>query len=297
MRCSGHESFACRYSWIPKALESLREGPKTLEDEDEAMVRLGVGKNMVRSIRFWIQVFGTAESCKQGLVPTRFGGAVFGERGLDPYLEDPKTLWLLHWNVSSIRDDALFAWDFILSRWPKAEFTRSEVAAAAARSLRGADKAISKVTLDQHLDIFIRTYCASAPDDTALEDELDSPLAQIRLVERVATRVADKANEDLYALRIDEKPEVSPQMFVYCVDDFWQRHRPNEKTLSFRDVAFAPGGPGTVFRLTEQSVRSRLESIESDSNGHFDYNESSGVPSIARTRVRSPQLKDVYAST
>ena len=54
-RFSGHESFPCRYAWLPKAFAAIAEDPLAFADEEKAMIRLGVGKNMVRSIRFWMQ--------------------------------------------------------------------------------------------------------------------------------------------------------------------------------------------------------------------------------------------------
>lgn len=51
-RFSGHETFACRYSWLPKAFAELSSSPLLFTNEENAMVRLGVGKNMVKSIRF-----------------------------------------------------------------------------------------------------------------------------------------------------------------------------------------------------------------------------------------------------
>ncbi len=52
MRFSGHESFVCRYAWLPKAFRAIVQDPAAFRDEEQAMVSLGVGKNMVRSIRF-----------------------------------------------------------------------------------------------------------------------------------------------------------------------------------------------------------------------------------------------------
>ncbi len=52
-RFTGHETFPCRYTWIPKAFTALEADPKTFADDEYAMVSLGVGKNMVRAIRFW----------------------------------------------------------------------------------------------------------------------------------------------------------------------------------------------------------------------------------------------------
>ena len=73
-RFSGHESFSCRYAWIPKAVESLQKEPCLFSDIDHAMVRLGLGKNMVRSLRFWIQAMRVADPAPDGgLQLTDFG--------------------------------------------------------------------------------------------------------------------------------------------------------------------------------------------------------------------------------
>ena len=70
----------------------------------DAPVIIGVGKNMVRSIRFWglaakllVEDPEAPNRRSPGLVPTRVGHALFGEMGWDPFMEDPGTLWLLHW--------------------------------------------------------------------------------------------------------------------------------------------------------------------------------------------------------
>src|SRR4051812_40847827 len=65
-RISGHETFSFRYTWLPKAVRGLLTNPKLFTDEDEAMVVLGVGKNMVRSIRFWAQASGVSKSTGKG---------------------------------------------------------------------------------------------------------------------------------------------------------------------------------------------------------------------------------------
>jgi hypothetical protein len=85
-RISGHETFPCRYTWLPKAVRGLRENSRLFSDEARAMVDLGVGKNMVRSIRFWSQVAGMATAGVKGggHLLTNFGTALLGERGLDP---------------------------------------------------------------------------------------------------------------------------------------------------------------------------------------------------------------------
>lgn len=49
---SGHESFPFRHTWLTKGVTAFAKDP-TIFSKDEAMVILGVGKNMVQSIRHW----------------------------------------------------------------------------------------------------------------------------------------------------------------------------------------------------------------------------------------------------
>jgi hypothetical protein len=129
-RISGHESFPCRYTWLPKAVRAVKEDPSLLSDDnDRAMVTLGLGKNMVRSVRFWSQAAGVATPAgkRAGHSLTDFGSAVFGERGYDPFLEDIRTLWLIHWNFSTDIRNPLLAWDYLLNRWHEPELVPSVV--------------------------------------------------------------------------------------------------------------------------------------------------------------------------
>lgn len=76
---SGHETFPFRYTWLPKAVKTVKNNPKIFSDEDYAMVSLGVGKNMVRAIRFWAEASGIIKfQGKDGFVVTEFGEILFG---------------------------------------------------------------------------------------------------------------------------------------------------------------------------------------------------------------------------
>jgi uncharacterized protein DUF4007 len=260
MRYSGHESFACRYAWLPKAYQALRDHPTILADEERAMVELGVGKNMVRSIRFWVEVMNVAAPQGRGLDPTPFGHAVLDVDGLDPFLEDVRTLWMLHWHLSTHAEEPLFAWRYLLNHWPHAELTRSEVLSAFRRESANAGLSHSDVTLGQHLDVFLHTYLPSRAEATA-EDSIDGPLVELALLQHVGEqRVGDGGRrESVYAFRREPKPEIPAELFEYCLHDFWQQWHPGEATLTFRDVAAAPCGVGQVFKLPEDDVRARLE--------------------------------------
>lgn len=263
-RFSGHESFACRYAWLPKAYAGLQNDPALFIDEEVAMLELGIGKNMVRSLRFWVEATGMAEPVptntrQKGLRPTLLAQAVFERDGFDPYLEDARTQWLLHWTLSSKTDAPLFAWDYLISHWPLPEFSRSEALAAFVRESRRLDGNHSETTLAQHLDVFLHTYLPSRGTAVGVEDSLDGPLVDLNLLIAVGDRRNDAGRfEPVYAFRREPKPEISDALFDYCLMDFWSRFS-GEETLSLRAVALGPGSPGQVFKLTEDDVRARLE--------------------------------------
>jgi hypothetical protein len=262
MRFSGHESFACRYAWLSKAFRAIVQDPATFRDEEQAMVRLGVGKNMVRSIRFWVEVMGIAvPHPDKTLVPTCFGQAIFAEEGFDPFLEDVRTLWLLHWHVAARVADPLFAWDFLLYKWPYAELTRSEVLAAFLRESRRLNLSHSEVTLGQHLDVFLHTYVPTRGAQGILEESLDCPLAELELLQIVGERHIDGTGrrEPVYAFRHESKPDITMALFEYCLDDYWQRRHAGEATLTYRDIAVAPGSLGQLLKLPEDDIRTRLD--------------------------------------
>ena len=101
-----HESFPLRFGWITKGLQALADDPKIFT-RDDATVVLGVGKNMVASIRYWLQATRIAHRDPKAntLKPTPIAEIVFGDDG-DPYLEDEGTIWLLHWLLATNPKDA-----------------------------------------------------------------------------------------------------------------------------------------------------------------------------------------------
>lgn len=294
-RFSGHETFPFRYSWLPKAYGALARNPDAFADDEQAMVELGVGKNMVRAIRFWVQACGIAEPLRGGgYVNTPFGRTIFDKKnGLDPFLEDRRTLWLLHWKLATHRDEPLFAWDYLLNRWPHPELSRTEVTKEFAHQANLLDRKLSSVTLDQHFDVFLHSYVPTkSPKGEILEDNLDCPLVELELIRRVGERSVDAKfrREAIYAFRREPKPDITSELFTYCLADFWLSRGKHELTLTFRDVSVAEGSPGQIFKLPETDVRQRLEAPEGQSR-FFRYQESAA---LQRVEKRSePNLNDL----
>ena len=182
---SGHETFPFRYPWLKKGYDAVCEDGAAFLRND-AITTLGVGKNMVRSIRHWCLTAGVVEASGAGeagsLRPTPLGKRLFADDGLDPYLEDPGTLWLLHWQIASNRYRAA-TWFWTFGCFHEPEFTRDGLTAALCKwteTLPG--KKAAPVSVRRDVEVFLRTYVPSRHGRETLEDSLDCPLTELGLI-------------------------------------------------------------------------------------------------------------------
>jgi hypothetical protein len=282
-RFSGHETFACRFAWIPKVYQLLKWTPEAWSDDDLSMVEMGLGKNMVRSAKFWAFAMGlVAGRPGKDLAVTTFGERIFRDGGFDPYIEHPATPWLLHWKLSSNAGIPLFAWNFMLNKWPHPEFSRNDVLKMFERESVRLGYEHSEITLSQHLDAFLHTYLPSR-NEVNIEDSLDGPLADLGLLQVVGERRAGGARRELiYAFRRGRKPEISSALFNFTVDDYWKTRRAGEATISLRELSVGDCSPGRILLLNEDDIRLRLEATAVGTRG-FEY-----LPSAIDGRIVRP---------
>ena len=270
---------------MPKLVRGLCESSIFLSDQYKAMVELGVGANMVSAIRTWGKEMGVMEEDKEnkGFCPTSFGQAVFGHGGHDEFLEDQSTLWLLHWNLCT-QKHPLHAWYYMINHWHKADFSSSEVLVEFAK-----DEKSTEASRKRHLDVFLRTYAgSSAAKNEVQEDNLDSPLVELNFIRKIGDRTLSSENdsgrrESIYSFRFESKPEISDELFVYCLADYWSKFSSSEETLDFSSIGSGAYSLGQVFKLPESSIRKRLENMERITDGAYAFDDSAAIPRVVRS--------------
>ncbi|HAM43746.1 MAG TPA: DUF4007 domain-containing protein [Propionibacteriaceae bacterium] len=282
---SGHETFALRYGWLTKAVEAVGHEPDVFS-RDDAIVRLGVGKNMVRSIRHWGLATGILEEeagTRGGLARvSELGRLLFLEPGGDPYLEDPATLWLLHWQLL-VHPQRLTTWSWTFSSLPSVEFTKEYLVAALIEAAKRLSRAAPReASVRRDVDVFVRTYVLSRCSEGAVyEDSFDCPLAELELLEEV---------DGVYRLRRGPKPSLPEAVFAFAVTDYWTRTADRRETLSFSDLCYGENSPGACFKLDENSLIDRLEGLEAYTDGDLLYADTSGLKQLYR-RVNRPRFE------
>lgn len=303
-RFSGHETFPCRYAWLPKAAQAVNEKSDILTSakEDDAMVELGVGKNMVRSIRFWAEAADIITHSKIGHELTDFGRELLLER--DPYLEDIQTLWLIHWKLATNQKALIFAWDYLLNQFHEPELYASSVVRVFSKAAtQVSEKQISLGSLGQLYDVFLHSYVPTrGRKGEVREDNLDCPLVELDLLRQTGftKSVLNPGRlEAKYVFRREEKPEIGHALFAFCLEEFWKNRfwteETKEQSIPVHSIVSGRGSPGQVFKIPESDIRTRLFGLEKHTDGFFTFEESAAIPRVVRDRKKeAPSLAGIY---
>ena len=276
---SGHETFPLRYGWLKKACDRVTQTEEQPDNRaacwgDDAIARFGVGKNMVASIRHWAKATGLViEPEINSVRTTELGDLLFGPKGLDPYMEHPATLWLIHWQLAARPKKTAWFWAF--SHYPAIIFERDVLVTKLQRLARDRNwSRVANTTIENDVRCFIRTYVARRPSGkTGHDDALESPLTELGLIKAIG-------KNDGFRFVRGPKATLGDGIFTYALMDFWSRYAPNAATLSLEAVAHAPGGPGRVFQFDENDVADRLAMLDDATGGALRWSETAGLKQV-----------------
>ena len=279
---SGHETFPLRYGWLKKAFNRVADTEHQSDNkaacwDDDAIARFGVGKNMVASMRHWAKAARVIkEPALNSVRTTELGRLLFGPKGLDPYMEHPATLWLIHWQLTARADKTTWFWAF--SHYPAITFERDGLIKKLSRLAKDRNwSRTANTTVKNDVACFIRTYVARQPSaKMGHDDALESPLTELGLIKAISKK-------DGFRFVRGPKPTLSDGIFTFALIDFWSRCAPNAATLSFEAIAHAPGGPGRVFQFEENDVVDRLTVLDDVTGGALRWSETAGLKQVVRS--------------
>ena len=187
MRFRAHETFAIRKGWLHKGMKNIVNSPTVFIDKDvNPMEKLGLGTNMVKALRYWLQVAGlTYENQKTRMqFLTRFGKLVWEN---DKYIEEDGTLYLIHYFLSSNKEMGT-SWYYFFNHYNSTEFTKESYLESMKLFLydqekenEGKEIKFSERALLEDLDCILRTYLPSQTKYSP-ESNMDSPFLDLQLL-------------------------------------------------------------------------------------------------------------------
>lgn len=286
-----HETFPLRYGWLPKGYEAITKDAAALQHPERAMVELGVGRNMVNAIQYWLQTTGVIEIKDGSARTTELGQTIFDFDG-DPYLEDDATLWLLHWLIAANAERATgFFWFF--NRFASPRFRDKDLVEAltdfVTNELQQTKR--SQNTLKSDISALVRMYAATPGRN---DEHLDSPLADLGLIE--------PDPEAGYRSMRTTQPFLPTVALHFALAQRFAAESEQQPALPVRTLLYGDdrkAAPGAAFRLSEEGFMERLEAVLADYPGSYELRDTAGVNQIYRgSELQEPLaiLRDYYAS-
>lgn len=256
MRFSGHETFCVREGWLHKGLRMLMEEPEKLYHEYAADF-LGVGSNMAKSIRHWLQATGLAitDEDKRGrLMVTELGQLLYKS---DPYFIDTSSWWLLHINLVSqpIYSDT---WHWFFNSFNLERFDRAIVVENLRQYIQIANGRLPSIkTLERDTACLLASYSRNIPPDNGdPEESRDCPFRDLGLLSHFRS-------SGQYQLHHNAKV-IHPCVFGYCVSRAYEDA--GQGDIAVQRLLREPGGPGRAFVLTSESLYETLVHVMNESD-------------------------------
>lgn len=261
---SGHETFHCRSLWLKKGIDYIQDG-HSLQD-NSAVVDLGVGKNMVASIKYWMK----ATSLLRENSVTKLGEFLFGREGKDKYCEDVATFWILHYHLVISGIASLYGLTFIDFQREKKEFDRDLLQSFVRRMCNTPEQknVYNDNTVRKDIGVLLQNYVA--PDNFRQIERFSALFINLNLISCIG--------DDKYRFAEVHKYTIPDEVMLYALIDF----KREDLTLSFDSIQIL----ALLFCISTSVFLERLSELAVKYSDIIDYSDNSGIRNVLfKTKV------------
>jgi len=258
---AGHDTFTCRNYWLKKGLDHLWSGKKF---DNQAIKELGVGKNMVSSIRFWLKSFGLTDSSE---LNTELAQLIFNEtKGKDPYLEDIGSIWLLHFLLVTSEKASIYSLVFNHFRKKKMEFSREQLQTYLENECQNKGFSYNSNSIKKDIGVFINNYRLA--NSKSIEDDFMGLLHEIDMVDLSFK----SGNQESYKIENKNRPTLPSEIILACTI-----MQMSGSTISFHEILTGINQVGSVFAISNNYLLKSIEECLEIYPKHLTYTDDGGV--------------------
>lgn len=263
---SGHETFHCRSFWLKKGYDYINQG-NSFSDEN-AVIELGVGKNMVSSIKYWMKSFGLLTDENE---ITPFAHRIFDDNnGIDKYLEDRTTLWLLHYMLVYQNYASIYRLVFSELHRSKKEFDISSLENFIKRKCTEENFQFNENTVKKDIRTFLHNYVQIENKGT-IDETYSSLLVDLNLISYYRS---EDIKRDYYAFSYRNINLPPYQLLVFIILNTIE-----DNTIDFRELMYGKFPIGLILCLTENNMDQLLSEAQNNLDW-FVYTEDAGNKQI-----------------
>ena len=275
IRLKGHEKFHLREGWIAKGLYGVSANPRVFSGSD-GTDQLGVGTNMVKSIKYWMLAMGLIkEGQKNGAELTDLGKMILK---YDPFLEDDLSLWLLHSYISK-NNFRSTVWYLFFNKCQAEEFTKEEFYTVLRKELISYAETDSfpESSLKDDIDVLLNMYSKDTKNDDP-EDKNKCPLASLKLI---------KKEGDVYYRQQPDMRHFRDEIILYELGNIFEE----ESSIGIDYVAELAAN---IYHLSRVAINTILDRL--DNAGYITVNRTAGLDEIYPNKKISVKkiIEDYY---
>lgn len=275
IRLKGHEKFHLREGWIAKGLYGVSANPRVFSGSD-GTDQLGVGTNMVKSIKYWMLAMGLIkEGQKNGAELTDLGKMILK---YDPFLEGDLSLWLLHSYISK-NNFRSTVWYLFFNKCQAEEFTKEELYTVLRKELISYAETDSfpESSLKDDIDVLLNMYSKDTKNDDP-EDKNKCPLASLKLI---------KKEGNVYYRQQPDMRHFRDEIILYELGNIFEE----ESSIGIDYVAELAAN---IYHLSRVAINTILDRL--DNAGYITVNRTAGLDEIYPNKKISVKkiIEDYY---
>lgn len=257
MKFRAHDTFFIRKGWLSKGMERVVGKPDLFVDKEEnPMDILGIGANMVKALRYWLQAVGLTSEPVSGRriqALTDFGQRVYAH---DRYIEELGTLYLLQYQLAKQKEEAT-AWYFFFNIFNMSEFTKEEFVQEMQNYILMSDEdgSVALRSLNDDFACIINTYLPrykTSPDKISPENNIDCPFGELGIVD-----IANKKRKT-FKKSIPAAKTFNPWVVLSVIED----QADGREEIGLNELLTSPCNIGKVFNLDAITMLDILHDIE-----------------------------------
>lgn len=250
-----HGSFYIRQNWPAKAIEAININPNIFspQNEKQAMDELGLGKVMVKSLRYWVTALKIAEETKDNNRVIKHEFTKIGEtiKKYDKYFQTYGSLWLLHYNLASNFKEAT-TWYWFFNEFSKQTFTREQFIEELMLYILHKDAKIAESSIKRDYNCLRQSYLPPGIDDISnlIEEGIMSFFSRTRMLQEDGNELTKQHFADL---------TLPPEILYYCILD-QRSHEQNQ--ISIESLYEDKKMPGRIFNISYRGLLRKLQVLE-----------------------------------
>ena len=273
--------------WLKKGHDFLDKGK--MFKEADAVVDLGVGKNMVASIRFWMKAFGLVDENEK---PNELATYLFGQSGKDPFLENHGTLWLLHYCLVKTELASIYRLVFNEFRKVRNEFNRQHLLNFIRHSCAGNETKthFNEKTVGYDIGVLTKNYIRPTGKIRSIEDDYSGILIDLQLISTLERD--DTGGVTWYRFESSDRRDLSSELVLYVILDNFE----NQQSISFNDLMTGNNSPGMLFGLHRDGMYGKIEELVQRYPLQITFKQDAGIQELQfkGTKLKKKEILEAY---